>query len=120
MVSEPLFETLGDKIVGFFNNVGYDVEGDNELNQEFVEAYTEDHGSPPYYVPADNYLAAETLFAGRQEGRQRRPGRGLRRPGDLSFDCITGEVTCAQGPPAAARLSYLGQVVDDGGLKFST
>jgi uncharacterized protein (UPF0262 family) len=39
MVSEPLFETLGDSVEGYHNNVGYDVDADNELNKEFVEAY---------------------------------------------------------------------------------
>src|SRR5690606_21663212 len=40
MVSEPLFETLGDTIVGFYNNVGYDIDADNPLNTAFVESYT--------------------------------------------------------------------------------
>lgn len=119
MVSEPLFGTLGETIVGYFNNVGYDVDGDNELNQEFVEAYTEDHGSAPYYVPADNYLAAQTLFAGIEEAGSADPADVAEALADLSFDSIVGEVTLRGADNQLLRESYLGQVVQgDGGLKF--
>ena len=62
MVSEPLFKPLGDKIVGFYNNLGYDVSSDNAKNKAFVEAYKKESGSAPYYVVADNYIAAQLLF----------------------------------------------------------
>ena len=102
MVSEPLFKALGDKIVGFYNNLGYDRSGDTPMNKAFVDAWTAKEGSAPYYVEADNYLAAQIAVRGRQEGRQRRPGQGQggherpqlrqhRRPGDDG-----------QGPPAGA------------------
>lgn len=119
MVSEPLFETLGDSIVGYYNNVGYDVAADNQLNKEFVEAYTEDHGSAPYYVPADNYLAAETLFAGIEEAGSSDPAEVAEALSDLTFDSITGEVTLRGADNQLLRDSYLGKVVKAGeGLKF--
>jgi ABC-type branched-subunit amino acid transport system substrate-binding protein len=118
MVSEPLFETLGKTIVGYFNNVGYDVDGDSELNQEFIDAYTEDHGTPPYYVPADNYLAAQTLFAGIEEAGSIEPSEVADALGDLSFDSIVGEVTVRDADHQVLRDSYLGEVVDEGGMKF--
>ena len=37
MVTVPLFKALGDKVVGFYGNVGYDVNADNAKNQAFVE-----------------------------------------------------------------------------------
>lgn len=119
MVSEPLFETLGDTIVGYYNNVGYDIDGDNELNQEFVEAYTEDHGEAPYYVPADNYLAAQTLFAALEEAGSSDPAEVSEAIGDLSYDSIVGEVTVRAADNQVLRDSYLGEVVKDGdGLAF--
>lgn len=119
MISEPLFETLGNSILGYYNNVGYDVDGDNELNKDFVEAYTEDHGEAPYYVPADNYLAAETLFAGIAEADSTDPAEVADALADLSFDSIVGEVTLRGADNNLMRDSYLGEVVKgDGGLKF--
>jgi ABC-type branched-subunit amino acid transport system substrate-binding protein len=119
MVSEPLFETLGDSIVGYYNNVGYDLDADNELNKEFVEAYTEDHGSAPYYVPADQFLAAETLFAGIEEAGSGDPAKIAEALADLSFDSIVGNVTLRGADNSLMRDSYLGEVVKDGdALKF--
>ncbi|GAA1530060.1 ABC transporter substrate-binding protein [Nocardioides humi] len=119
MVSEPLFETLGDTIVGYYNNVGYDVAGDNELNKEFVDAYTADHGSAPYYVPADNYLAAETLFAAIEKAGSADPAKVSEAIGGLTLDSIVGEVTVRAEDHQVLRDSYLGKVVEaDGGLAF--
>lgn len=122
MVSEPLFETLGDSILGFFNNVGYDIDADNELNQRFVEAYEEEYGEPPYYVPADTFLAAETLFAGIREAGSADPEDVAEALQDLTFDSIVGEVTLRGEDNQLIRSSYLGQVVESpdgpGGLGF--
>lgn len=119
MVSEPLFETLGDTIEGYYNNVGYDIAADNELNKEFVEAYTADHGSAPYYVPADNYLAAETLFAAIEEAGSSDPAEVADAVHGLSFDSIVGQVTVRAEDNQVLRDSYLGEVVKaDGALAF--
>lgn len=119
MVSEPLFKTLGDTIVGYYNNVGYDESGDNELNKKFVEAYTEDHGSAPYYVPADNYLAAETLFAAIEKAGSTDPAKVAKAIDGLTFDSIVGEVSVRGEDHQVLRDSYLGKVVKgDGGLAF--
>lgn len=122
MVSEPLFETLGDSILGFYNNVGYDIAEDNELNQEFVAAYEEEYGEKPYYVPADNFLAAQTLFAGIREAGSGDPEEVAEALKDLTFDSIVGEVTLRGADNQLIRPSYLGRVVEDpdgpGGLAF--
>ncbi|KQZ75665.1 MULTISPECIES: ABC transporter substrate-binding protein [unclassified Nocardioides] len=119
MVSEPLFKTLGNSIAGYYNNVGYDVDGDNALNKEFVAAYTEDHGSAPYYVPADNFLSAETLFAGIEKAGSTDPAKVADALQDLSFDSIVGNVTLRGADNSLMRDSYLGEVVKAGnGLKF--
>jgi branched-chain amino acid transport system substrate-binding protein len=119
MVSEPLFETLGDTIVGFYNNVGYDIDADNPLNTAFVESYTKEYGTPPYYVPADNYLAAQTLFAGIEAAGSIEPSAVAEALNDLAFDSIVGRVTMRGADHQLLRPSYLGRVVKaDTGLKF--
>jgi branched-chain amino acid transport system substrate-binding protein len=119
MVSEPLFKTLGEGIVGYYNNVGYDVTGDNELNKEFVAAYTEDNGSAPYYVPADNYLAAQTLFAAIDEAGSSDPAKVSKAIDDLEVDTIVGPVTVRGADHQVLRDSYVGEVVKgDDGLAF--
>jgi ABC-type branched-subunit amino acid transport system substrate-binding protein len=119
MVSEPLFPTLGESIVGYYNNVGYDVDGDNELNTAFKDAYQKTNGDLPYYVPADNFLAAETLFAGIEKAGSTEPAEVSEALGDLTFDSIVGEVTLRGADNQLLRDSYLGQVEGSGeDLKF--
>ncbi|WP_028654502.1 ABC transporter substrate-binding protein [Nocardioides sp. J54] len=119
MVSEPLFETLGESIVGYYNNVGYDAAADTEANKEFIEAYTEDHGSAPYYVPADAYAAAQILFAGIEEAGSSEPAEVAEALADLTVETNVGEVTVRGTDNQVLRDSYLGKVVKgDGGLAF--
>jgi ABC-type branched-subunit amino acid transport system substrate-binding protein len=114
MVSEPLFPTLGDSIVGYYNNVGYDEAADNELNKTFVADYTAKYDTPPYYVPADNYLAAQTLFAGIEKAGSVDPEKVKVALNDLTFDSIVGEVTLRGADHQLLRPSYLGQVEGSG------
>jgi ABC-type branched-subunit amino acid transport system substrate-binding protein len=114
VVSEPLFPVIGDATVGWYSNVGYDASEDNELNTEFVSAYEEEHGTKPYYVPADNYLAAQTLFAGIEEAGSDDPAEVAEALNDLSFDSIAGEVTLRGDDHQLLRPSYMGQVTGKG------
>lgn len=121
MVSEPLFPAIGDKVVGFYNSLGYDVDADNTLNTEFVEAWADKHdGEKPYYVVADNYLAAQVLFEGIEAADSADPEDVKAALAGLTFDSIAGEVTMRGGDHQLVRPSYLGQVVrdDSGALKF--
>ena len=114
VVSEPLFPVIGEATVGWFSNVGYDASEDNELNQEFAAAYEEEHGTAPYYVPADNYLAAETLFAGIEEAGSTDPEEVKEALNDLTFDSIAGEVTLRADDHQLLRPSYMGEVIGQG------
>jgi branched-chain amino acid transport system substrate-binding protein len=91
MVSEPLFETLGKKVVGFYKE-----------------------GSPPYYVEADNYLAAQVLFEAVKKADSVDPAKVKAAMNGLSFDSIAGQVTMGKDHQLV-RPSYVGQVVDEGG-----
>ncbi|MBM6545434.1 ABC transporter substrate-binding protein [Janibacter sp. YIM B02568] len=114
MVSEPLFEALGSKVDGFYNNLGYDQKADNELNKKFVEDFAAKHdGKKPYYVIADTYLAAQTLFEGIKKAGTDDPEKVKEALNDLSFDSIVGEVTMRGADHQLIRPSYLGQIVKD-------
>ena len=111
IVSEPLFETLGDKVTGFYNNLGYDVSADTAMNKAFVESSTAKNGSAPYYVAADNYLAAQTLFAAVKKAKSVDPAKVKAAMNGLSFDSIVGQVSMGSDHQLV-RPSYVGQIVD--------
>ena len=113
MVSEPLFETLGDKVVGFYNNLGYDRAADTPMNKAFVDAWTAKEGSAPYYVEADNYLGAQMLFEAVKKADSVDPAKVKAAMNGLSFDSIAGQVTMGKDHQLL-RPSYVGQIVKDG------
>lgn len=121
MVSEQTFPALGDKIVGFYNNVGYSPDLEAPLNDAFVDRWKAEYdGEAPYYVEADTYLAAQTLFEGMKEADSADPMEVREALEGLTFDSIVGEVTMRAEDHQLIRPSYVGQVVeeDDGNLKF--
>jgi branched-chain amino acid transport system substrate-binding protein len=116
MVSEPLFKVLGDKILGFYNNLGYDASDSNPLNTAFVDAWTKKQGSAPYYVEADNYLSAQVLFQAVAKAKSVDPAKVKAALTGLSFDSIVGNVSMGKDHQLV-RPSYVGQVVKkDGAL----
>lgn len=113
MVSEPLFKALGDKIVGFYNNLGYDVSSDNPKNKAFVDGWTKENGSPPYYVVADNYIAAQLLFEAVKKAKSVDPAKVKAALPGLSFESIEGTVR-VDSDGQLVRPSHVGQVVKKG------
>jgi branched-chain amino acid transport system substrate-binding protein len=113
MVSEPLFKALGDKIVGFYNNLGYDASADTPMNKAFVDSWTAKEGSPPYYVEADNYLGAQVLFQAVMKAKSVDPAKVKAALNGLSFDSIVGNVSMG-ADHQLVRPSYVGQVVKKG------
>jgi branched-chain amino acid transport system substrate-binding protein len=113
MVSEPLFKVLGSKVLGFYNNLGYDAASGDPKNTSFVNAWTKKYGSPPYYVPADNYIAAQTLFAAVKKAHSVDPAKVRDAMKGLSFDTIVGSVSMGTDGQLV-RPSSLGQIVKKG------
>ena len=112
MLSEPALKALGDKVLGFYGNVGYDVTADNAKNQAFVDGYTKKYGSPPYGVPADHYLAAQMLFEAVQKSKSVDPAKVKAALSGLSFDSFAGPVKVAadhQLVPAGVRRQGRGE-----------
>jgi ABC-type branched-subunit amino acid transport system substrate-binding protein len=110
-VSEPLFPVLGSKIVGFYNNIGYVHQQTTGSNAQFASAWKAKYGSDPYYVEADNYVAAQTLFAGVKKANSVDPQKVKAALNGLTFDSIDGTVTMRAGDHQLLRPSYVGQVV---------
>lgn len=116
MVSEPLFDALGDKIVGFYNNIGYVHGLKNAKNEAFVAAWkAANGGKDPYYVQADAYLGAQTLFEAVKKAKSVDPTKVKAALDSLSFDSIVGQVSMRPGDHQIQRDSYLGQVEKTGG-----
>jgi branched-chain amino acid transport system substrate-binding protein len=113
MVSEPLFKALGDKIVGFYNNLGYDAASDTALNKAFVAGWTQKYGSAPYYIEADNYLSAQVLFEAVKKAKSIDPAQVKAALAGLRFDSIVGQVTMGKDHQLV-RPSYVGEVVKTG------
>ena len=101
MVSEPLFETLGDKVVGFYNNLGYDVRPTTRSTRRSSTRGRRRRAARPT-TSRPTTTSPPSAVRGRQEGQERRSGQGQggherpelrqhRRPGHDG-----------QGPPARA------------------
>jgi ABC-type branched-subunit amino acid transport system substrate-binding protein len=110
-VSEPLFPVLGSKIAGFYNNIGYLHQQNDGMNATFAAAWKAKYGTEPYYVQADNYLAAQTLFAGVKKAGSVDPQAVKNALSGLTFDSIDGTVTVRPGDHQVLRPSNVGQVV---------
>jgi ABC-type branched-subunit amino acid transport system substrate-binding protein len=110
-VSEPLFPVLGPKILGFYNNIGYVHQQKDPLNTQFAAAFKAKYGSWPYYVQADEYLAAEALFAGVKKAGSVDPQKVKAALNGLTFDSVDGTVTMRAADHQLLRPSNLGQVV---------
>jgi ABC-type branched-subunit amino acid transport system substrate-binding protein len=119
MVTVPLFKALGDKVVGFYGNVGYDVDAGNAANKAFVKGYTAKYGEAPYTVPADNYLAAQLLFQAVQKAGSVDPQKVKAAMNGLGFDSIVGPVKVGRDHQLI-RPAYVAKVVKapSGGLAF--
>ncbi len=109
---ESLFPVMGDGIIGYYNNVGYDVNADNAMNKEFVQAFIADHGNQPEFIPADNYLAAQLLFGAIEKAGSTDTDKVLAALKGMKMDTIDGEVSIR--PPEdnqVLRNMYVGRVV---------
>src|SRR3954470_12613419 len=113
MLSEPALKALGDKVLGFYGNLGYDVGADNAKNKAFVSGYTKKYGDAPYGVPADHYLAAQMLFEAVRKAHSVDPQKVKTALNGLSFNSFAGPVNVASDHQLV-RPAYVGKVVRKG------
>lgn len=91
MITPPLFEALGDRVLGYYNNLAYDVTSDDAVNKDFVDGFTKATGAAPYFVSASNYTAAQFLFKAIEES-------GSIEPSDVKEGLSGLEVDTPYGP----------------------
>jgi ABC-type branched-subunit amino acid transport system substrate-binding protein len=120
-VTTPLFPTLGPKITGMYDTLGYDPTVDVPANKQFVSAWQAKNGSLPYYVQADTYIGTQALFAAVKKAGSVDPLKVRDALSGLTFDSIVGKVTIRAKDHQILRPSYIGQVVqgnEAGGLAW--
>lgn len=120
IVTEPNLQALGAKTVGFLSNLGYDERSDNPMNKTFVAGFQKRFGAVPETVAADNYLAAQLLFAGVKKADSVDPQKVKAALEGISFDSFAGAVTMG-ADHQLVRPSYIAEVAKGGdGYLFKT
>lgn len=117
MLSEPLFEALGSKIVGFYNDLRYSTTVDTPTNAAFVKAWRAKQGEDPYYIPAGNYIGMQVLFAAVEKANSTDPEKIKQALNGLTVETLLGPATMRAEDHQLLLPTYLGKVVrKDGGL----
>ncbi|SDG82029.1 ABC transporter substrate-binding protein [Microbacterium pygmaeum] len=119
VITDQSFESLGDKVLGDYLIKQYDAAADNELNQSFVDGYTESFGTPPNDYAGNAYIGAQALFAAVAEAESDDPEAIRSALSGMTFDSIAGSVEIRADDHQALTPTYLAQVVEgDDGLAF--
>jgi branched-chain amino acid transport system substrate-binding protein len=120
MVTPPLFEALGDRVVGDYSNLAYDVTNPDPVNAAFVKGFTASTGAAPYFVQASNYTAAQLLFAAVEKAGSVDPGKVHDALEGLSIDTPYGEAEMRAEDHQLLVPANVAQVIKtpEGGLGF--
>jgi branched-chain amino acid transport system substrate-binding protein len=116
-VSEPVFDAMGNSILGFYNNLNYSWNFDNPLNKAFAAAYEKKYAAKPYFIPAENYIAAQFLFNAVRKAKSIDVSKVKTAMNGLSFDTISGPFQMRAADHQAVRDTFVGEVVDQSGEK---
>jgi branched-chain amino acid transport system substrate-binding protein len=114
-VSEPLFKPLGDSALGVYNNVEYVHQQETGDNEEYAAAYKEKFGENPYYIGAENYIAAQTLFAGVEKAKSVDPEKVKAALKGLKFSSLWGDLEIRPEDNQLMAPSNVAQVVKEQG-----
>jgi branched-chain amino acid transport system substrate-binding protein len=120
MVTPPLFEALGDRVLGDYSNLAYDVTNPDPVNAAFVKGFTASTGAAPYFVQASNYTAAKLLFAAVEKAGSVDPGKVHDALEGLSIDTPYGEAEMRAEDHQLLVPANVAQVIKtpEGGLGF--
>jgi len=120
MINEPLFETFGDKVDGFNAEIGYVHQLDNPENAAFVKAWNAKYDRDPYFVEADNYVAAQALFESIKKAGSTEPKDVAAAMEKLSMTSIVGPVEMRAADHQLLRPSYFAKIAfTDGELAWT-
>jgi branched-chain amino acid transport system substrate-binding protein len=114
MVTPPLFEALGDRVLGYYGNLAYDVTSDDSTNQAFVDGFTEATGAAPYFVSASNYTASQFLFKAIEESGSIEPSDVKEALSGLEVDTPYGPATMRAEDHQLLVPSNVAEVVKNG------
>lgn len=114
-ISEALFKALGDKILGFYNDVTYASSVDTPRNAEFVEAWEKKHGERPMFIQGSTYLGMQVLFAAVEKADSVDPAKVKDALSTITTDTILGEVTMRPEDHQLLAPTYVGRVVEKEG-----
>jgi ABC-type branched-subunit amino acid transport system substrate-binding protein len=118
-VSEGTFPALGDKALGWYNNVTYSAAFDNAKNKAFVTAWDAKEGEKPYFIHAENYIGAQFLFEAVRKAGSVDPNKVKAAMAGLSLDTVSGAITIKAADHQAIRDTFVGEVVKEGdGMAF--
>jgi ABC-type branched-subunit amino acid transport system substrate-binding protein len=112
--SEPVFPAMGDSIDGFYNNLNYSWNFDNPLNKTFAASYEKKYGEKAWFIPAENYIAAQFLFNAVRKAKTTDVDEVKAAMNGLSFDTISGPFEMRAGDHQAVRDTFVGEIVQDG------
>jgi branched-chain amino acid transport system substrate-binding protein len=113
--SDETFAAMGDEITGFYNNLTYAWDFDNPQNKQFVAAYEKAYGEKPFFIPAENYLAAQFLFAAVKKAGSVDVEKVKAAMNNLTIDTINGKLTMRPQDHQALRDTYVGKIVKKNG-----
>jgi branched-chain amino acid transport system substrate-binding protein len=106
---------MGDVITGFHNNLTYAPDFDNPKNTAFVAAYEKAYGEKPFFIPAENYVAAQFLFEAVKKAGSVDPNKVKAVMNGLQIDSINGPLTMRPEDHQALRNTYVGKIVKKNG-----
>jgi ABC-type branched-subunit amino acid transport system substrate-binding protein len=113
-ISEPTFEPMGDTILGFHNNLNYSWRFDNPQNAAFVAEYERRFKSKPYFITAENHIAAQFLFEAVRKAGSTEVARVKAAMDAMSLDTVVGKLQMRAADHQAVRDTFVGKVVKDG------
>ena len=120
LIAEPLFPALGDKIVGFYNDVRYSPLIDTPKNTDFVDKWRAKESADLYYLTGGNYMAMQVLFAGLEKAGSAEPDAVRTALSGMEVDTLYGPAKIRPEDHQLLLPTYVGQVEKDpsGALQF--
>ncbi|MCS7049997.1 MAG: ABC transporter substrate-binding protein [Thermomicrobium sp.] len=109
-IPEIAWPAIGLKAVGFYASTSYARTVDTPLNEKFRRGFFKMFRKPPYFVIANNYLAAQILFEAVRRAKSVDPARVVRELERGRFDTIYGRVWFGRDHQLV-RPTYVAQLV---------
>ncbi|MGX6446543.1 ABC transporter substrate-binding protein [Patulibacter sp. S7RM1-6] len=113
-VDDTGFDAVGKTVVGWYNNLPYAWNLDTPENQRFVAAYERSYDDKPFFIPAENYTAAQFLFRAVEQAGSTDVKRVKAAMDGLRFDGLTGPIEMRAADHQAVRNTFVGQIVEQG------